>query len=196
VAPAPTPLKPSTAHHPVIGSLVVITCLLILFALGFIFWPQLTAIMQPKPVAPVVQLPMTTSTATAVQTATTTQETSTSSTTGCLGPDGAPGHFFGEHVILLLNDGNAFCKSTEHVGQFTVTARVFGDSRCQPGMQCIWAGEQSVTIEARTEGQNSQMETFTLGTVRAKSGILFGHTVTLNEIDEGKGGTYADVTVE
>ena len=174
---------------------MVLACLLVLFALGFIFWPQLTAIMQPKPAVPVVQLPMTTSTAAAVQTATTTQETSTS-TTGCVGPDGAPGHFFGERVNLFLNDGNAFCKDTEHVGQLTITARAFGDSRCQPGVKCVWAGEQTVTIEARTEGQNSQMETFTLGTVRAKSGILFGHTVTLNEIDEGKGGTYADVTVE
>jgi hypothetical protein len=173
----------------------------LLCALGLIgililvFYPKLQQ-MIPRRAPPKIETIIPESTSTAQIT---TMEVTTSTTpepTGCVGSDGVTGHYFSERVNLFLNDANAFCENGQHLGTFVVTATAFGDSRCKPGMQCIWAGEQTVTLESKENGTKAPIQTIILGTMRARSGKLFGHMITLHEIDDGKGGTYANVTVQ
>ena len=92
---------------------------------------------------------------------------------------------------MFANDNILFKDATHALG---VKVLEFTDSRCQPNVQCIWAGEQGVRLEVTNEltGQTQEVD---LGMVRAKTGAAFGATFVLNEIDEGKGGTYASITV-
>lgn len=99
---------------------------------------------------------------------------------------------FGQPVSLFANDNDLFRDTNRALG---VKVIEFTDSRCQPGVQCVWAGEQGVRLQVTDELTGQTQEVY-LGMVRAKTATAFGSTFTLNEIDDGKGGTYASVTVK
>lgn len=196
-APAVTPLPPSTTHHKLFGALVVIACLLILIALGFILWPKLNLLQQPKAPAPVV-IPITPATepepAMEVPTATTTQEVPTSTASEPTPPaDEIRKYKLGETAELFKNDEVIYLG--RKVGEeYKVTAIEFTDSRCAKGVQCVWEGELGVKLSV-TDVKNTLQE-FYLGMVRAKTAKTMGLAFTLIEIDDGKGGMYAKIRVD
>lgn len=77
---------------------------------------------------------------------------------------------------------------------FHIQVQQFTDSRCAKGNTCIWAGERGVILLV-TDTASNQTSTVTLGMVSARSAKAFGLTFTLKEVDDEKGGTYADITV-
>lgn len=61
-----------------------------------------------------------------------------------------------------------------------IAIKEINDSRCKPGVQCIWAGEISVLITRANNGEEgSVLEEFRLGTVNNKSLTRGVHTFTL-----------------
>lgn len=60
----------------------------------------------------------------------------------------------------------------------TLTLTSIADSRCKPGVQCIWAGELSAEWSISTNGK---IETFSLGTVRTGAVTKGGYTYTLGD---------------
>ena len=63
----------------------------------------------------------------------------------------------------------------------TLTLTQIDDSRCKPGVQCIWAGEFTTTW---TVTQNTLTKTFTLGTVRTISTTTANYTYTLDTAED------------
>jgi hypothetical protein len=63
--------------------------------------------------------------------------------------------------------------------------RVTNDSRCQPGRQCVWAGDAEVVFEW-TAGGAGQPESFSLHTGRGdRSRDLAGRRLTLVSLERG-----------
>ena len=60
----------------------------------------------------------------------------------------------------------------------TLTLTSIADSRCKPGVQCIWAGELAAEWSISTNGK---IETFSLGTVRTPSVTKGVYTYTLGD---------------
>lgn len=62
--------------------------------------------------------------------------------------------------------------------------RVANDSRCPPGVQCVWAGDAEVVFE--WSGNGAQPETFSLHTGRgARSHDLGKRRLTLESLERG-----------
>ena len=61
-----------------------------------------------------------------------------------------------------------------------MTLESIDDSRCKPGVQCVWAGELSAAFKV-TIGEATQ--TLRLGQTTAPTAELFDRTFTLGEID-------------
>ena len=70
----------------------------------------------------------------------------------------------------------------------TVMLKEINDSRCKPGVQCIWAGELSPLFVLNTGDKTAEVR---LGTVRAKSASSNGYTLNLVGATE----TVAEFTV-
>jgi len=54
------------------------------------------------------------------------------------------------------------------------------DSRCKPGVVCVWAGEITAQFQI-TGGTVTQSQEFSLGTTRVKSAVFGGYTFTLDD---------------
>jgi hypothetical protein len=64
--------------------------------------------------------------------------------------------------------------------------RVVTDSRCQPGVQCIWAGDAEVAFEWRPSPPGAAADAFSLHTTKGDSSHRIGrHLVTLVELARG-----------
>lgn len=79
--------------------------------------------------------------------------------------------------------------------QWKIRAISFGDSRCPVNVVCVWAGERTVTLDV-TDLTSGRTERVTLGTSRATGATVLGLKLTLIEIDDGKGGVYAEIKAE
>lgn len=77
--------------------------------------------------------------------------------------------------------------------RWSIKAISFGDSRCPAGVQCIWAGEQNVTLTITDLIARTAPQDITLGTERNPNQSIFGLTLKLKTIEDGKGGTYAEI---
>jgi hypothetical protein len=104
-------------------------------------------------------------------------------------------HDLGETVQFFLNNDTIFRDPKNPERRFTVTAIEFLDSRCPTGVTCIWQGELGVRLRVIDQRTGQTMEVY-LGLVRARTATVLGLRFLLNDIDEGKGGTYADITVQ
>jgi hypothetical protein len=77
--------------------------------------------------------------------------------------------------------------------RWSIKAISFGDSRCPADVQCIWAGEQNVTLTITDLIARTAPQDITLGTERNPNQSIFGLTLKLKTIEDGKGGTYAEI---
>ncbi len=100
---------------------------------------------------------------------------------------------FGEHLQLFEGDEIMINTSGTKTG-LRITAKNFIDSRCQKGVQCIWAGERAVNLEV-SDGFGKVFNVY-LGTTRSPSATVLGSTIHLVFIDDAKGGTYAEIFVD
>ena len=212
--PQPEPSSPHSRIGPLIGILVIIlmTCALLFFRdplIGF-FRGQPSAnnpTTTPKPSAlgiPVTQ-PTTIQEATSSTLAlyaTSTPSTTPSPTSTPYIPENTTSTIaFGDTAQLFLNDTVIFQDPKNPTRRFQVTALEFTDSRCKPGNTCIWQGELGVrlrvgdvcTTPPSGEPAPCTSTEVNLGMVRAKTATAFGLNLQLNEIDEGKGGTFASL---
>lgn len=203
----PLPPKPEPEHHnpsrlaPLLGIFV-----LILAAIALLFLKNpFIALFSPS--APVAPPPVVVPTPTPVVTPPAPEEQAPSSTVPTTGaatttPEATstpavttPAHTLGETVQFFLNDDITFNDAKNPKRSFTVTAVEFTDSRCPKGVVCVWQGELGVRLRV-VDRRTGQSEDVSLGTVRTKTATALGLRFTLREIDEGKGGTYASVTVQ
>jgi len=95
--------------------------------------------------------------------------------------------FQGDVFNLLEKDG-----SPAH----RISAVGFTDSRCPEGVQCIWAGERGVELQVAPIGTQDMPRQITLSETTRRTAQVPGLKLTLIGIDDGKGGTYADVKFE
>lgn len=101
----------------------------------------------------------------------------------------------GETVQFFLNNDIVFHDPKNPNRRFTVTVVEFTDSRCPKGVTCIWTGELGARVRVRDQ-QTGQTQEVSLGMLRNTAASALGLRLILREIDEGKGGTYADMTVQ
>lgn len=100
----------------------------------------------------------------------------------------------GETIRLFLDDEVVIWD--KDYPAFRVVAKKFTDSRCPAGAQCVWAGERGVELEVAPSGAETLPQTVNLGLTTRRTAEAFGLKLALMEIDDGKGGTYADVKFE
>ena len=82
---------------------------------------------------------------------------------------------FGKSITMLINDKIIFPDT------LSLTLKEINDSRCRPGVQCIWQGELSALFDANINGS---LEEIHLGTVNNKKVILKGYTFSLESAAE------------
>jgi hypothetical protein len=201
-SPSLTPLPPKEHHW-----LRWILTLALLFALGvlaYLFaWPMLQKTQTPPTPPAVIQTqsptppPSETSPPSPVATTTPVAATTTvpAQPTTPKAYGGLDVYKFGDKVQLFTGDQVAFSDDVTSNRALKVSVTGFTDSRCHAGAQCVWAGEQGVNLHV-IHVETGQEQDVYLGLVRAKTATVFGHLFTLNEIDEGKGGIYAEIRVE
>lgn len=202
-AAAPAPQKPPTAAPKHEGSgvwwkiLILLAVLLALGVLGYSIWTGMTttpsaSVLPPTNVtSPTTSTPGTTST-TPVGTQTTSSTTATNATSTNYGFASEDTYPFGQPVQIFGNDNDLFRDATRALG---VKVIQFTDSRCPTGQTCVWAGEQGIHLQV-TDELTGQMQEVDLGTITAPSVNALGATFQLNEINDGKGGTSATITVK
>lgn len=168
--------------------------------LAFLFaWPMIQKTQAPVTPPAVIQTESPTST-TPVETpppsptTTTTAPVATQPTTP-KGYGGLDVYKFGDKAQLFTGEQVAFSNDVASNRALKIGVTSFTDSRCHAGVQCIWAGEQGVNLHVTNLETGQELDVY-LGLVRAKTMNIFGHLFTLNEIDEGKGGTFAEIRVE
>lgn len=203
VPPAtPPPPKPEYERHnpsrlaPLIGIFVIILAAIALLFLKnpfLSFFPPTVPPVPPPvtnpapepvvpPLAPPAEEAPSSTPPLASDVATTTQQTTST-------------YRLGDTVQFFLNDDVTFADAKNPQRSFTVTAVEFTDSRCPKGVVCVWQGELGVRLRV-TDRRTGQSEDVSLGMVRTKTATALGLRFTLREIDEGKGGTFASVTVQ
>ncbi len=64
---------------------------------------------------------------------------------------------------------------------FAITIQKIDDSRCKPGVQCIWAGELAPTLNVWGGALGESVQEVHLGTLRNKSASLYGYKISLND---------------
>lgn len=160
-----------------------------------IFLPKLQG-MIPQTAPPTVETnvpaPVATSTQTTAPTATTTPPLASGGATSTYQEPAPTIHRLGETVRLFADDSAIFKNGAGTA--FNIKVQQFTDSRCAKGNTCIWEGERGVILLV-TDTATNQTATVSLGMVRARTAKAFGLTFTLKEVDDEKGGTYADITV-
>lgn len=100
---------------------------------------------------------------------------------------GAPAQLFEGDVAI-------FATSTAAQG-ILVTVKGFTDSRCPADVQCIWAGERGVTLEI-VDLRTGQKSEISLKERTNPKVVLFGRTFVLTDVEDGKGGDYAEIQVD
>lgn len=180
--------------------LVALAVLLAIGVIGYSLWST-------RWTAPRVQAPTPTPTTTSpeipltppiTETPTSTSSASTSTSTTYEGLRVFP---FGTTVQLFLDDEVYFDDIKNPGKTSTTTSKAlkikvtgFSNSLCPEGKTCIWAGELGVELLVTNQAGNSQF--VNLGTIRAKTETVFGRVFTIQDIDEGKGGTYVNLNVK
>lgn len=202
--PNPNPMQAAPSNRQAMsGGMVALIILALLVILGAIFLFVLRRPNQPTmgtldttiTDTPTTTIPTGTSTA---QNPMATSTQATSSTSPGFAEDEDIGGTdnaitLGETFQIFKGDTITILQPKREMPRWNVTAKEFSDSRCPAGVQCIWAGEQSVTlIVTDLIARTAPME-ITLGTARNKSLTTYGLTLTLSAIEDGKGGTYAEI---
>jgi hypothetical protein len=95
---------------------------------------------------------------------------------------------------LFEGDVTIFATSTAAQGTLVVM-KGFTDSRCPADVQCIWAGERGVTFEV-TNLRTGQKSEISLKERTNPKVVLFGRTFVLTDVEDGKGGDYAEIQVD
>lgn len=195
--PGQTPATPFPAANK--GPVVALTATLVLLlavvgAIVWFFWPagKMQTRQTDKPSAPVPTTTVVTIPGEATTTVSAVPSTGSPSA-GTSTREDPTEHRKGEIVRLFRGDSIAI--KEDGSPSITIDVLDFTDSRCPAGVQCIWAGERGVVLDVTkdaTEGNASVI----LRTTTAKKGTAYGLVLTLIEIGDGKGGTYADIKVE
>lgn len=190
-----------------ITAVLVFILFLILGGLAFLLvWPKLKAQMTPTaPQAPAVSTPTTpappTPSVEGIVTPTTTPAVGTTTSTTGTEPvvpfqdETGTVKRLGDTVEFFEKDEFTFRDPKNPNRSYLVGVVEFTDSRCPKGTVCVWAGELGVKLRVKDVATGKTEEVY-LGTVRAKTAEALGVRFTLIEIDDGKGGTYAKITVE
>ncbi len=129
--------------------------------------------------------------ATQVPTTTAPTSTTTPSTTPVVDNDETI--TLGETFQIFKGDTVTIKLPNQTSPRWSVKALSFGDSRCPAGVQCIWAGEQNITLTVTDLVARVAPQDITLGTERNPNQTLYGLTLKLKTIEDGKGGTYAEI---
>jgi len=198
-----TPPQPLPNQRPPFSAgqiaLLALFLLIILFAGGLYFLNRKAGDNGSKPPATNGTPTSTTNTTGTNPTPTSTStDSNTTSTPSTPAPTEAI-HTVGETVVMLKGDSLDFKpKNKSDATRWNVTAVDFADSRCAPDVQCVWAGERSVGLHIiqKTADGKEQSQNINLGTVNNNSVRTLGLTLTLKEIDDGKGGVYAEIEVK
>lgn len=69
-------------------------------------------------------------------------------------------------------------------GGLRVTLLEINDSRCQPGVQCVWAGELSARLKIEGPEETAPGQELVLGTSRNTTGTASGYRFVLSEATE------------
>ncbi len=69
-------------------------------------------------------------------------------------------------------------------GGLRVTLLEINDSRCQPGVQCIWAGELAAKLKLEGPEDTAPEQEMILGTLRAKTAEASGYRFELKDASE------------
>jgi hypothetical protein len=204
--PMPTPARPDPTHHdpsvephpsksstPIKIALIVLFALLLGAATFLVVWPRLSR-------APATSPQNTTSTeGNIVPPLGETPEVVTPTTTGT---PTMPTPSINEPVTINRGSADVWFVGDEKIIRdpktghlWSVRAVEFGDSRCPANVVCIWAGEQTVTLDVK-DLSTGRTERIILGTSRGRTASANGLTLNLIEIDDGKGGVYAEIKVD
>jgi hypothetical protein len=70
-------------------------------------------------------------------------------------------------------------KSVTFMDGLTIELKDINDSRCQPKVQCIWAGELAVNLVAHGGDLGSQAQSFSLGALTAKHRVVASYDFVL-----------------
>lgn len=202
--PAVQPDRPAPKSRAVAAFIIVVVILLIAAGVAFVIWanqgsqkgepskgaaPALgQATSTPAPQEQIPGTPVATGTS-PTATSTPVAVPSASSTTF-----GVNDFHRGDTANLFLDDEVRVWDN--NFPAFRVTAKNFTDSRCPKDVKCIWAGERGVEIEVVLEGTEAQPQRITLAETTRRTAQAFGLKMTLVSIDDGKGGTYAEVKFE
>ncbi|MFH1621412.1 MAG: hypothetical protein ABIB04_05020 [Patescibacteria group bacterium] len=202
------PLEPSKVMGWIKGLAVVAVGIIICGALLLIFWPRLTGeslsntniqptVQEPivVPTEPVIEVP--TMQATSSTNATSTDIVATTTPTILIPYEGQTitQKNLGDTADFFLHDQIIYSDPKNLNRSYEIEVIDFTDSRCPKDAVCVWAGERGVRLKI-TDKQNGNSQEIYLGVMRANSVKIMGLTFTLLEIEDGKGGTYAQIKVE
>jgi len=95
--------------------------------------------------------------------------------------------FQGDAIYVL--DNNAF-------PAYFISVMDFTDSRCPEGVKCVWAGERGIELQITLEGTEALPRQVILSETTRRTARVSGLKMTLVEIGDEKGGTYADIKFE
>jgi hypothetical protein len=121
--------------------------------------------------------------------------TDTNTTTIEIPTEGDIVYVLGQTASVLEGDVISVVDPKDANRGVQVETKNFTDSRCQEGVQCVWAGERGVNLSVTNKQTGEKMDVY-LGTERAKTADAFGFKFTLVDIEDGKGGPYAEFKVE
>jgi len=93
----------------------------------------------------------------------------------------------GDAISILNNNG---------FPTYWISAMEFTDSRCPNGVQCIWAGERGIRLQVTLIGTKALPQQIMLSETTRRSAQVSGLKLTLVEIGDAKGGTYAEIKFE
>lgn len=197
--PTATPTKPPSSAATV--ALLILAAIIILGAM-FLFFirrpnqPTMEAVSDLKN-TPATTIPTTTTQESPTQNTTSTNQETTSTSPGIPEDEDIGGTdnaiTLGETFQIFKGDTVTILQPKREMPRWNVTAKDFSDSRCPAGVQCIWAGEQSVTLVVTDLIARTAPQEITLGMVRNASQTVYGLNLHLSAIEEGKGGLYAEI---
>jgi len=187
-----------TSWQPAIIAFIVL--LVLAGATGYFWWKSgqipvsRTAGTQTAPPAAPPVTPATTTPSEILAPAATSTATSTPPLPSGTSTQAEPEYRKGDTMRLF--QGDEVLLWSQGVPRYRLQAVGFTDSRCPEGVQCIWAGERGVDLQAMPEGTKAQPQNLILRERTAASAALGDLKLILVATDDEKGGTYADIRIE
>ncbi|MCC7357717.1 hypothetical protein IT408_04425 [Candidatus Uhrbacteria bacterium] len=196
-----TPKKNPTQYSRVIMALIALIALVtlgatILYVLRRPNQPTMPAVSDIKPEAKVSKTIVPPLAENKIDNEKATPEPSTVTTTASIttpNKENDANITLGETFQIFKGDAINISLPNQTHPRWNIKAISFSDSRCPVGVQCIWAGEQTVTLLITDLVARVAPQDITLGTTRNTNQSVYGINLTVKTIEDGKGGTYAEI---